>query len=510
MIKVKKVLTLVIVAAMVCVSLSACGSKGNSRSSADTINFGQAAEPRGLDPALVDDAESVRVISNIYEGLLQYAKDSVDIKPCLAKSWDISEDGLSYTFHLRDDVKFHDGSEFNAEAVKFNIDRQLPGQKTEDMPYAEAVYGVVKDVEVLDKYTVKINLKSKCTPFLSNLAMSLGAPMVSPKALQESNNNLNEHPVGTGPYKFVRWDKSQNVVLVKNDNYWGEKAKTTNLVFKLISDHSARAVALTNGEVDIISGVDVNVVDQIKNGGCKVFDNEGMNIFYTAFNTTSPTFKDSKLRRAVVQAINVPEMTETLTKGYGTPATSILPTFVDGYDESIKQAPYDPEAAKKTLSEAGVTNVHFITHTGPGAQETAEAIQGYLKKIGVNCTIDSYDWTTYKDKTKNGDYDMCYYGWVGDNGDPDNFLNILSVSDYTINVSRYNNPDYNAGIKKGLEAPRGEERNKIYTDLEKMQAEDAVLLPLWHKRALAGYRPNINNFSEHATGTIPFKDITKS
>lgn len=507
--KVKKLLAVILVGIITCLSLSACGSKGTSRNSIDTLNVGQTSEPRGLDPALVDDVESVRVTYNIYEGLVRYSKDSVDVEPCLAKSWEISEDGISYTFYLREDVKFHDGTEFDAEAVKFNIDRQLPEQKTDDMPYAESVYGVVNNVEVIDKYTVRINLKDKCTPFLSNLAMSLGAPIASPKALQENNNNLNENPVGTGPYKFVRWDKSQNVILVKNDEYWGEKANITNLVFKIIADQSARAVALTNGEVDIIPNVDVNVVDQIKNGGCKVLDNEGMNVFYVAFNVTSPTYKDAKLRRAIVQAINVTELTDTLTKGYATPANSILPTFVDGYDKSIQQAQYDPEAARKTLSDAGVSSIHFITHTA-GGQEPAEAIQGYLSKIGINCTIDAYDWATYKDKVKNGDYDLCYYGWSGDNGDPDNFLNILSVSDYSINVARYNNPAYNAGIKKGLATPIGEERNKIYTDLEKMQAEDAALLPLWHKRTLSGYRANINNFNEHVTGTISFKDITKS
>mgnify|MGYP004610433419 FL=1 len=507
--KTKKLLAIILVGIITCTSLSACGSKSSSRSSKDTLSVGQTSDPRGLDPALIDDVESVRVTFNIYEGLLKYSKDSVDIEPCLAKSWEVSDDGISYIFHLREDVKFHDGTEFNAEAVKFNIDRQLPGQKTSDMPYAESVYGVVDNVEVIDKYTVKINLKNKCTPFLSNLAMPLGAPIASPKALQESNNNLNENPVGTGPYKFVRWDKSQNVILVKNDEYWGEKANITNLIFKIISDQSARAVALTNGEVDIIPNADVHVVDQIKNGGCKILDNEGMNVFYAAFNTTSSTCKDAKIRRAIVQAINVPELTETITKGYATAATSILPTFVDGYDESIQQTQYDPEAAKKTLNDAGVKSIHFITHTANG-QEPAEAIQGYLSKIGIDCKIDAYDWATYKDKVKNGDYDMCYYGWTGDNGDPDNFLNILSVSDYSINVSRYNNQVYNAGIEKGLVTPRGEERNRIYTDLEKIQAQDAVLLPLWHKRTLSGYRPNINNFVEHATGTVSFKDITKS
>ena len=344
----------------------------------------------------------------------------------------------------------------------------------------------------------------------NNLAMCLSAPMVSPKAVQENNNNLNENPVGTGPYKFVRWDKNQSVVLVRNDEYWGEKANISNLVFKIISDQATRAVALTNGEVDIIPNVDVSVVDQIKNSGCKILENEGMNVSFVSFNTESPICKDKEVRRAIAQSVNTKELTKTIMRGYADPATSILPTFINGYDNSIKQAQFDRESAKSVLSSKGINNIHMITHTNVGGQETAVAIQDYLSKIGVNLTIDSYDWTTYKDKVKNGDYDLCYYAWIGDNGDPDNFLNILSIPDTAINTSRYNNSEYNEGIRKGLATPRGEQRNKIYTDLEKLQAEDAAMLPLWHKKTLSGYRTNIDNFKEHSTGIMFFKDITKS
>jgi len=506
------------VAVLLIFSMAGCGSSGSSDNQSkanDTLIYAQGAEPRGLDPALVDDGESAKIICNIYEGLLKYNKDSTEVEPCLAERWEVSEDGLSYTFYLKKGVKFHDGTDFNAEAVKFNIDRQLPPQVTEDMAYASFVYGSVKDVEVVDEYTVRINLKEPNTAFLNNLAMVMAAPIVSPKALQENNNNVNQHPVGTGPYKFVSWTKDQNVVLERFDDYWGEKAKVKNVIFKFIKDNSARVVALNNGEADIIDGIDATVVDQITSAGNQIYKAGGMNINYMAYNTTRAPFNDVKVRRAVSQAINVPELVESLYQGYAEPAHSILPSFMPGYDESIKQVAYDPEAAAKTLKEAGVTKIHMITYTNPRpynsatGQVLAEAIQGYLAKVGVQVTIDSYDWATYKEKVKAGDYDICFYGWIGDNGDPDNFMYLLAHEDPTMNVARYHNKEFNELLAKGLTVPNGEERNAIYTQLEKIAAEDAVWLPISHAETLAAYRPNISGFYYHVTGITPLAGVSK-
>jgi len=247
-----RLIALTLVLAFVVAALAGCGtnrgvdrrrrSLPRVRSTQTRSRSRRARTHRGLDPALVDDGESSKVIVNIYEGLLKYADDSTEVEPCLAESWEVSEDGLTYTFKLRQGVKFHDGTDFNAEAVKFNIDRQLPPKVTEDMGYAGFVFGTVKDVVVVDDYTVKINLTQKNTAFLANLAMSLAAPMVSPKALQDNNNSVMEAPCGTGPYKFVEWNKGENVVLVRNDDYWGEKAKTKNIIFRFIADNSARCL----------------------------------------------------------------------------------------------------------------------------------------------------------------------------------------------------------------------------------------------------------------------------
>ncbi len=515
--RVKNIMALALVAALV---ITGCGSSSSTGSNtapkpSDTLIYAQGAEPRGMDPALVDDGESAKVMINIYDGLLKYNKDSTKVEPSLAKSWDVSPDGLTYTFHLQEGVKFHDATDFDADAVKFNIDRQLPPQVTEDMAYASFVYGSVKDVQVVDKKTVKVNLTAPSTPFLANLAMVMSAPMVSPKALKDSKNNVNQAPVGTGPYKFVKWAKDENIVLVRNDEYWGTKAITKNVIFKFIKDNSARVVALNNGEADMIDGIDATVVKQITDAGNKIFQAPGMNINYMAYNTSRAPFNDAKARAAVSQAVNVPELVKSLYQGYSEPATSVLPTFMEGYDKSISQVAYDAEAAAKAIKAAGLTSVKMITYTNPRpyntatGQSLAEAIQGYLSKVGVTSTIDSYDWTTYKQKLKAGDYDICFYGWIGDNGDPDNFMYLLSHEDPTMNVALYKNEEFNKLIAKGVKTPAGAERIAIYTELEKVAAADAAWLPISHAQTLAAYRTNISDFNYHMTGVTPFAGVSK-
>jgi peptide/nickel transport system substrate-binding protein len=512
--KAARLLAVMLVLALFASALAGCKKSEETDKSdqavttADTFTYAQGADPRGLDPALVDDGESSKIIVNIYEGLLKYAADSTAVEPSLAESWTVSDDGLSYTFKLRQGVKFHDGTDFNAEAVKFNIDRQLPPLVTEDMGYAGFVFGTVKDVVVDDPYTVTINLKQKNSAFLANLAMSMAAPIVSPKALKDGNNSVMEAPVGTGPYKFVEWNKGENVVLVRNDEYWGEKAKTKNVIFRFIADNSARVLALNNGEVDMIDGIDATVVDTIKTGGSELYEAAGMNVNYMAYNTTTSMFSTPEARIALSQAINVQELVDSLYQGYSEKANTILPSFVPGYDKTVKQVDYDAEAAKTGLAAAGITKVHMIAYSNPRpynaatGQSLATAIQGYLQKVGVEATIDVFDWTTYKEKVKAGDYDIAFYGWIGDNGDPDNFLNLLADPDPSMNIARWQDPTYIGMIKAALELPNGDARDKAYADMEKYVAERAVWLPISHAKTLAAYRPQVSGFNYHVTGNV--------
>jgi peptide/nickel transport system substrate-binding protein len=481
----------------------------------DTFTYAQG-EPVCLDAPVITDGISGRVINQIFEGLVKFDGDTTNVVPGLAESWTTSDDGLEWTFKLQEGVKFHDGTDFNADAVKFNIDRQTVNA-TADMSYGPFVYGQVKDVVVVDPYTVTINLTQKNTAFLANLAMSMAAPIVSPAALEAGNNSVMEAPVGTGPYKFVKWNKGENVVLVRNDDYWGEKAKITNVIFRIIPDNSARVLALNNGEVDMIDGIDATVVDTITQAGNKLFQAPGMNVNYMAYNTQSPLFGTVEARTALSQAINVDELVQSLYQGYSEKANTILPTFVPGYDATVQQVAYDPEAAKAGLAKAGITKVHMITYSNPRPYNAATgaslaaAIQGYLQKVGVEATIDTFDWTTYKEKVKvlPGDFDICFYGWIGDNGDPDNFMNLLADKDPSMNVARWQDEKYIADIKAALAMPNGPERDAAYGAMEKYAAERALWLPISHAQTLAGYRPNVSGFNYHVTGNVFLSQAVK-
>lgn len=519
----KKKLLAVLVLVCFAFTMTACGGgnkagndAGNaSDANADVIVYAAASDPIGLDPAFVDDMESSRVNCNMYEGLLKYASDSMEIEPCLAESWDVSDDNLVYTFHLREGVKFHDGTDFNAEAVKVNFDRLLPGNATEDMPYADFVFGMVKSVDVVDENTVTVTLNEVCTPFLSNLCMSAASPIVSPAAIEAGNGNATANPAGTGPFKFVEWNKGENVILERNEEYWGEQAKVANVIFRIIPDTAARVVALTNGEVDVIGDVDVNLVDQITSAGMNVFELEGMNTGYMAYNSTREPFNNPEVRQALSMAINVPELVENLFQGYATVADTILPSCVPGYDPSLKQIQYDPEKAKEILQKYNVTDINMITHTVArsyntlGGQVLAEAIQAYWAEVGVNVTIDASDWGAYKEKMNSGDYDVCFWGWLGDNGDADNFMTLLSLEDETMNVAHYHNPAYNELIAKAITVPNGDERNGLYSQAEQIVIEDCPWIKFTHLTVLSAYSPAVQGYSMHPSSNIFFANMSK-
>ncbi|MBE6066583.1 MAG: ABC transporter substrate-binding protein [Clostridium lundense] len=504
--------------------LAGCGggdkqtTSGNA-SAPKTLIYAQGSDPRGLDPAYVDDGESAKIIVNVYEGLLQYKEGSTEVEPCLATEWKISGDGKEYTFKLRQGVKFHDGTPFNADAVKFNIDRQIPPQAKDDMPYASFTFAPVEKVEKVDEYTVKVTLKEPYTPFLANLAMSLAAPIASPDAIKKNNGNLNENPVGTGPFKFVSWKKGEAVTLEKNNEYWGEKAKSDKVVFKFTKENSVRASELMTGSVDIIDGVDPNDIKKLTDSKMELFNEQGMNINYMAFNTSRAPFNDVKLRQAISYAIDREELVKYLYQGFADVAYNPMPSFMPGFNDKLKSYQYNPEKAKELLKAAGKENlqVKMITYSNPrpynpvNGQKLAESIQNYLSKVGIKATIDVYPWKEYKEKIAQGEGDILFYGWNGDNGDADNFLSLFDSKEIksTLNAARYNNPKVDELLIKGRKTPNGEERNNIYKEIQKIVDEEAVWLPISYAKSIAAYSSKVKNFELHPTGVVFLKDVEK-
>lgn len=500
------------------------GSGSTGSTVADTITYSLTADPRALDPAYFDDGESAVVCCNIYEGLYRYGDKDATVSPCLATDLpEISEDGLVYTIPLREGVKFHDGTEFNADAVVTSIERQLEPNRNSDMPYASFVFGEeeagtgVETVEAVDDRTVKITLRSASTPFLKNLAMAMAAPIPSPTALEKSGGNLSDQPVGTGPFKFESWTKSSSVNLSANEEYWdtANAPKLKNLIFKVITEGNTRITALLNNECDVISSVDPSSVSQITDGGYELFSEDGMTINYMAFNTETGTCTDQEVRKAVAQAVNVEELVKTIYGEYATVANSVMPIWMAEYDKDVEQTPYDPEAAKATLAEKGVTSLKCITYTTArpynqkGGSELARLIQGYLSEVGVSVDITEYDWTTYKTKVQTDPYDICFYGWTGDNGDPDNFMNLLADTNWSMNVAHWQDDEYKALVAEGQTTPDGDERDAIYLQCEEMVADKQPWLLISHSKNLLGVNPKVQNFYYHPTGVAFFKGVSK-
>ncbi len=490
-----------------------------SRNPVDNIFYATSADPLGLDPALIDDFDAGNIIGNIYEGLVQIKPDNSAVIPQLAKSWTISEDGLTYTFKLRDDVMFHDGSKFNAEAVKINIDRQMPEVATPKMSYAGLVYGDVEKVTVIDEYTVEIKLLKSSTPFLRNIAMQFAAPIVSPKALQEFNNNVNEHPVGTGPYKFLAWDKGQQVVLTRFEEYYGEKAKTQNLIFRTIPETSSRVIALNNGEIDMAFGIDANVIKEVRLAGNLISNKDGLNTNYMALNCderANMATLDKEVRHAISMSINMKELVSSLYDGYATQANSFLPSFIPGYSADVKYPEYNPKKAKEIFEAKGVKTLKMITYSGArqynpiGGQVLAEAVQAYLAQVGVKASVEVYDWATYRNKLLTDKFDIAFIGWNGDNGDADNFLSLFASDDPINNNSFWINQEYINTIQEGMQVPDGDKRNELYKKAEMILAEETPIIPISHANQIAAYRPNLKDVTFHSIGLFFFKDAYKT
>lgn len=516
------------------VSMAGCGGGDDAKKdegadapagggTADTITYSLTADPRAVDPAYFDDGESAVVSCNMYEGLYQYGKTDAKVSPCLAKDLpEISDDGLVYTIKLNEGIKFHDGTDFNAEAVKASIERQLEPNRNSDMPYASFVFGEeeagngVASVEAVDDYTVKITMRAASAPFVKNLAMALASPIVAPSAIEAATDGQAiTNPVGTGPYKFVDWTKGASVTLVANEDYWGEAPKTKNLVFKIIAEGNTRLTSLINGECDIISSVDPASADQIVDNGFELFSEDGMTINYMAFNTETGKCTDQEVRKAVAQAINVEEMVKSIYGDYATVANSVMPTWMAPYTKDVKQTAYDPEAAKKTLADKGITSLQCITYTTArpynqkGGSDLANMLQGYLSAVGVELSITQYDWTTYKTKVQTDPYDICFYGWTGDNGDPDNFMNLLADTNWSMNVAHWQDDEYKALIAEGLKTPDGDARDAIYLQCEEMVAEKQPWVLISHSKNLLGYSPKVKDFYYHPTGVVFFKGVSK-
>lgn len=337
--------------------------------------FGRGGDSVSLDPALIEDGASAQVVEQIYEGLYTYKPGNTDVIPQLADGMPtISADGKVYDIKLKQGIKFHDGTPFNAAAVKYSIERMKTG-KIEDMPYADFTFGAVDKVETKGDYEVVITLKEPVAPFLANLAMGLAAPIVSPTAHQKFGDKYGENPVGTGPFVFKSWTKDQQIVLEKNADYW-DKAnapKIDKVIFKVIKEGSLRVDAVIKGEVDAIDGIAPADVKRAKEGA-NLLSAPGMNISYMGFRTDRPPFNNKELRQAIVQLVDRENMVKALYGETATAATTYVAPFMQKSMEDLMKgdAAYTPSGNVKAIGQA----LNYNPQAG----------KDLLKKLGYSTT----------------------------------------------------------------------------------------------------------------------------
>jgi len=490
--------------------LTGCGAKEEAAEAAATeqgaggpksggvLVFGRGGDSVGLDPGRETDGESFYGTTQIFDNLVEFKNGTTEVQPALAKSWDISDDGLTFTFHLEEGVKFHDGTPFNADAVVFSLGRQL----WEDHPYYNLgpwkywgymdMSNIVKDIVAVDEYTVRIDLKKVEAPFLANLAMDF-AGMVSPTAVEKYGEDFKSNPVGTGPFKFVSWQKDDNIVLERNDDYWRRPAYLDRLILKVIPDATARYLALQKGEIDVMDFPSPEDLAEMKaNPDLKVIQQEGLNVGYLALNTQKKPYDNKLVRQAMNYAINKEEIITAVFGEAGTAAKNPIPPTMWSYNNAIDPYPYDPAKARELLAEAGYPD-GFTTELWampvsrpyfPDGRKVAEIMQAQLKEVGITAEIVSYEWGTYLEGTDNGKHQAALLGWTGDNGDPDNFLFVLlSTAAAEVpagNIAFWKNKEFNDLIVAAKETFDRDRRTELYEEAQEIFHEEAPWVPVAH------------------------------
>lgn len=523
----------VVVIASLTLVLSGCSSSsrgdksssGNEKGGNKVLVFGRGADSTSLDPAVVTDGESLGVTKNIYETLVEYKGQTTDVGPGLAESWDISADGKTYTFHLRKGVKFHDGTDFDADAVVYNFDRWKNGNDEAKFAYYVSMFGgfgdksVIQETKAIDKYTVEFKLKTPFAPFLKDLAMSPFA-IASPKAIKKYGDKYGvDAAVGTGPFKLKEWKRKDTITLVKNKDYWQKgKPKLDGLIFKVIPDNTARLNALKNGEIDLMDGVNPSDLKDIKNNkDLQIFYRPPMNIGYLGFNVEKKPFDNPLVRQALNEAVDKQALIDAFFNGTAEPAKNPMPPSIGGYNDAVQPYEFNLDHAKELLKKAGYPN-GFKTELWtmpnprpymPNPDKIAEAIAHNFKKIGVDAKIQTFEWTTYLEKLAKGEAPMFMIGWTGDNGDADNFIYTLLSSDAigSNNYSRYSNKQVDSLLKKAQTVTDENQRQELYKQAQEIIHKDAPWIPLFHtKPALVG-KSNIKGYQPHPTGSDSFVDV---
>lgn len=474
--------------------------------------FARGSDAQKLDPADVDDGESVNSLAQVMEGLVRFRPGTLEIEPWLARAYSISDDGTVYTFELREDVQFHDGTPLTAETALFTFHRQMDPGHPAHLPEASFqywgnLYSDIVEARAAGPMKVILELKQPNASILYSLA-SFPAWLVSPGGFEKYGSGMQRHPVGTGPYKFSNWQQNQAIIFEKNPHYWGELAKFDRLVIRSVPENTVRLLELKSGKIHGLDGLQpAELADLINDPQFTVYHRPGMNVGYMAISDFSERLHPPEVRHAIAMAIDREAIVKLALDGWGVVAEYPIPPGFLGEPEGAAPIRFDPAAAREILRRHPVVTRSPVTlHTinaprpyFPDPGHIASLIRSDLEAVGMKVNIVTKDFKSHLHDARNGDFDLCLLGWSGDNGDTDNFLATFFASWAAVkgaanNIAFYRNPEMDELLLAGRRETIPDKRQKIYERALALWARDMPLVPLVSTEQIVVMRREVEGF----------------
>lgn len=471
------------------------------RSPNDTLIVGLGAEPRSLDPHTTTASSDFRVLANIYEGLTKFGRGTLQPEPSLAKRWDVSSDGKRYTFFLQQGVRFHDGTRFDAKAVKFNFERMLdtkhPYHDTGPFPLA-FFFEHIRHVEVVEPHVVRFELDAPFAPLLSNLAYPTGL-MVSPSAVRRYGKEVGRHPTGTGPFAFASWESGRRVVLERYAGYHGAAARLESVVFRPIADAMTRVAELRAGSVDLVQELSPdNVAWFRQQPGFVVNEAEGPHVWFLILNSKRPPFDDVRVRRAVNYAVDKRSLVTEVLQNTASVAVGPIAQAFGAAAVGVPAYPHDPARARELLRKAGVAPGHRLVLAAPQSGsgmlapiQMATAIQADLKAVGFDVSIETYEWNSYLVEVNKGldNEDMAEMAWMTNDPDTLPFLALRSQArpPAGFNSGWYENAEVDRLVEQARRETDAATRADLYRQVQRIVHDDApwLFVASWKQNAVS-------------------------